>query len=367
MSTEKPKIFAELKAVPPNSIHVEAFESALRELFFIENPAMKNKSAKFQERLQKFLDVSDVKPIWVYYPWLNKAVRTVPEDIYFILRTARNRDIITTKQQNKFRSMQIGVAGLSVGSAAIQALVISGGPKKIKIADFDVTEITNLNRIRAELADVGVNKTEVAAKSVWAIDPFAELELYEQGLTAENLEHFISKPRLDIFIDEIDDIDLKVRSRLLSRQNKIPVLMATDNGDAVILDVERFDQEPQREILHGLFGKIEPEKLAKLDYKQWLELATKIINPEYLTESMQDSLLKIGKEISAVPQLGSTASIAGAAIAFAVRKIANNEPMPSGRYLISLEEKLVPEYNSPQSVELRMKKTIAFKNLFPKK
>jgi len=66
---------------------------------------------------------------------------------------------------------------------------------------------------------------------------------------------------------------------------------------------------------------------------------------------MQDSLLEIGRLIAAVPQLGSTASIAGSAIAFAARRIANNQEMPSGRYIFSLEEKLIPNYSDPAENE----------------
>ena len=101
--------------------------------------------------------------------------------------------------------------------------------------------------------------------------------------------------------------------------------MATDNGNSVILDVERFDQEPNRAIFHGLVGEMRATDVENLSYKDWLQLATKIVGAEYLTERMQDSLVEIGHAISAVPQLGTTAAIAGSSVAYVIRRIANRQ------------------------------------------
>ena len=109
-----------------------------------------------------------------------------------------------------------------------------------------------------------------------------------------------------------------------------------------------------------------PEELKNLDYRAWLKMSTQIVSPNYLTEKMQDSLLEIGKTISAVPQLGTTASMAGAAISYAVRRIANNQDMPSGRYTIGLEEKFIHNFSSPASIAKRAEKTADFLNKFEK-
>lgn len=364
----KPVIFQKKEEVPPGATIIEAFEGAIRELFYVENPKYKGKKTPEVElEISSFLEKFAKKDSWIYYPAVKAAVHTVNEDLYFKLRTTRNRNIITAEEQKKYRDVKVGVAGLSVGSAAISALVMSGGPKVIKISDFDVIEISNLNRIKASLLDVGKNKISVAAEGIWALDPFAELHLYSEGINRENIKDFIlGEPKLDIMVDEMDSLDIKVLIRFICKENKIPVLMATDNGDGVILDIERFDLEPDREIFHGLIGNIHEEELNNLDFRKWLSLATKIVGPEYLTERMQDSLLEIGKSVSAVPQLGPTASLAGAAIAFSVRQIANKSDLPSGRYLFGLEEELIPKYNEPDSVEKRKMKANQFKETFGK-
>lgn len=344
MALEKPKVFGSREEAPADAGVIDAFSGALEELFFIEHPNLKKAMPEAKAPLDDFLKNNGIKGIWIYFPWKNAVVRTLPEELYFKLRTARNRHIIREEEQKNYRAAKAGIAGLSVGSGVFSALVISGGPKTMKIADFDVIEVTNLNRIRANLLDVGQNKTEVAAKQIWELDPFADLYLYDKGLNRENLEEFIlggaGSPRLDIFIDEMDSLDLKVLARLVCKKNKVPTLMATDNGDGIILDIERFDLEPERPIFHGLVGEMKAQDLQNLDFKKWLELATKIVGPTYLTERMKESLPEIGKSIAGVPQLGSTAALSGAAVSLVARRLANGYPTPSGRYLFDMEEKM---------------------------
>jgi hypothetical protein len=364
---EKPVFFPNKSEIPANARIVDAYSGAVEELFFIKNPKFKKSMPEAEARLKQFLETGNFPGMWIYFPWSNTAVHTVDEESYFLLRTSRNRNIITADEQIKYRGLSVGIAGLSVGSCILNALTVSGGPQQIKIADFDTLEISNLNRIRGNITQVGQNKTHIAAQAVWELDPFAKLDLFEKGLTIENLSDFLfGQPKLDVFIDEMDSLDLKIHARISCKQHKVPVLMATDNGDGIILDIERFDLEPDRPLFHGLIEDIKPEELKHIDYKVWLKLATRIVGPDYLTERMQDSLLVIGKELPAVPQLGTTASLAGTAMAFALRRIANQQELPSGRYTLGLEEKLIPNYSSQELVLKRKEHTGQFKESFSK-
>lgn len=363
MKDSRPLIFRakDVRKISPEAKRIDAFHGALRELFRIDNPRLSNFAAKRSHQFKQFADQHKNLGVWIYYPWCNKVVHCLPEELYFKVRTARNRNIITLEEQQKYRETKIGIAGLSVGSAILSALVVSGGPKVIKIADYDVIEVSNLNRIAAKLTDVGLNKAMVAARQVWELDPFADLRVWERGLNRRNLEDFIvGEPALKIFVDEMDNLGLKIFARQICKRRRIPVLMGTDNGDAVILDVERFDLEPRRPIFHGSLKNIPLSKLRDIGFKKWLQLSTKIIGPEYMTERLQQSMLEIGKTIPAVPQLGPTASIAGAAVAFAVRKIASGREMPSGRYVISLEEKLIEDYRRLKQKKMRTSNTRKF-------
>ncbi len=319
---------------------MDVMHSALGELFFIEHPEV-SKSAADTSVVESFIREHTDAGVWVYYPWRDVAVHTPSDALYHRLRTARNRNLITPTEQERYRAATVGIAGLSVGSAALGALVATGGPQHIKIADPDILEITNLNRIRATLLDVGESKVTIAARAAWEVDPFITLEQWPAGVTHDTLQQFMGSPRLDVFVDEMDDIKMKLRSRVVCQELGIPVVMVTDNGDSIIIDVERFDQEPGRPIFHGRVHFAEAE-LEHITREKFIAMANEIIDPKYFTMRQWDSITQIGKTLSGVPQLGTAAVMAGAAVAYVVRRITNDLPMPSGRYVMGLESAFTP-------------------------
>lgn len=362
-SIAKPVAYLSRADVPAGARVLDIFESATRELFFIENPQIRKDDPSAGELIQAFARDQHLSEVWMYYPWLTLAVHMPGEDMYFRLRTARNRNLITEDEQRAYRSASVGIAGLSVGSAAAAMLVMTGGPKTLKLADADIVETTNLNRIRAKLPDIGTNKVDIAAREAWELDPFMDIHLWREGVSRDNLSTFITgEPKLDVFIDEMDDIEMKIAARLMCRELRIPVLMATDNGDGAILDVERYDEEPGLEIFHGRLGSPIPE--GKIEKKDSIRMAITVIDPAYFTERQQDSILAIGRTLGGVAQLGTAASVAGAAIAFAVRRIMTKQPLPSGRYVMSPEEQIIPKYNEDAERERRWTRTQEFADTF---
>ena len=79
---------------------------------------------------------------------------------------------------------------------------------------------------------------------------------------------------------------------------------------------------------------------------------------------MQQSLLEMGKTIVSWPQLGGAALLNGSAVAYCVRKILSKESLESNRAIISLDEKLIPDYNSLKEVEKRRAIANDFKKMF---
>ncbi|MBI2507215.1 MAG: hypothetical protein HYW09_01225, partial [Candidatus Niyogibacteria bacterium] len=91
-----------------------------------------------------------------------------------------------------------------------------------------------------------------------------------------------------------------------------------------------------------------------------------IVGAEAHTPRMLESLLELGKTIAGVPQLGSAASLAGAVISYAVRKIACGDALPSGRYEISVDEKITEGYATPEGVAQRAESLKSFLEKFGK-
>ena len=129
--------------------------------------------------------------------------------------------------------------------------------------------------------------------------------------------------------------------------------MATDNGDNAIIDVERFDLEPNRKLFHG---RIEESKLLSvgenLGMTERIRLASAIVGAD-ITPRTRMSLTMVGTKIPAWPQLGNAATLSGVAVSYVSRRILTGLSMPSGRYEVSLDEKLDPTYFRGSSVQER--------------
>ena len=167
------------------------------------------------------------------------------------LRLDRNRNKLTRAEQARERTLRIGVVGLSAGHSIAHVLAMEGLAGEIRLADFDTLELSNLNRIPASVLDLGVNKAVVAARRIAEIDPYLRVVVEPEGVTRENLGAFLDG--LDVVIEECDSLDMKFLVREAARDRRIPVIMET--SDRGVLDVERFDLEPDRPIFHGLLGR----------------------------------------------------------------------------------------------------------------
>ena len=204
-----------------------------------------------------------------------------------------------------------------------------------RIADHDTIEITNLNRMRALLPDVGFRKVAVAAQEIWELDPFAEVDAWTSVDFGES-DAFAHGST--VVIDEIDNIGMKVALRHSAKAAHVPVVMGTDNGEGVILDVERFDLEPDHPIFHGRVSLDSvPQNLSREEFGR---LASQIIDPNLFTERQAAAVAALGKTLPSISQLGTAATVAGAVVAYAVRLIATGQPLASGRYILAPETAL---------------------------
>src|SRR6478609_495627 len=69
------------------------------------------------EQLQPALTPADLcaAPRWAWYPWRRTLVAVLGPLPFRRLRLDRNRNKITTVEQDAFRTLRIGIVGLSVG------------------------------------------------------------------------------------------------------------------------------------------------------------------------------------------------------------------------------------------------------------
>ena len=271
---------------------------------------------------------------WVYYPWRRALVRLMGPKTFDHLRLARNRHKITKREQNRLRSLKIGIVGVSAGHSIAHVLAMEGLAGELRLADFDQIELTNLNRIPTGVVDLGLNKALSAARRIAEIDPYLKVQTFTSGLTLENIDEFMEG--LDLVVEECDSLDMKVLVREVARRKRLPVIMET--SDRGVLDVERFDEEPDRPLFHGLVGDVDFKSLSDLSTEQKGPFVIRILGARDLSARGAASLLELGSTISGWPQLASEVTLGGASVATAVRRFGLGLPLPSGRVRIDLDE-----------------------------
>jgi tRNA A37 threonylcarbamoyladenosine dehydratase len=346
---------------------IDDYEEEQLELFGVKNPSKVYTPTFKQEFKESYDNLQKQKPLyqdgkWVFFPWLSKLVHILNEEDFQLVRTARNKNLINAEEQDKFYNSTVGIGGLSVGSSVAFALALQGGAKHMRLADMDRLALSNTNRILTGVDNLGVLKVEMAARRIYEINPYADIQTFPEGLTKDNLDKFTEG--LDVMIDEIDNLAVKYLIREHCQKRGIPIVMAADNGDNAVVDVERRDQDKNIPFFHDRMGEVSYEMLSTLDKFGIGKYITKLVGPENVTERMQQSLLEMGKTIVSWPQLGGAALINGAAVAYSVRRILNNQPLISNRSLVVMDAMLDPTYNTPEEISRREKITEGFRKIF---
>jgi ThiF family len=274
--------------------------------------------------------------VWAWFPWRRTLVALPGRRPFRRLRLDRNRNKITQPEQDAFERLTIGVIGLSVGHAIAHTLAQEGLCGRLRLADFDSIELSNLNRIPATVLDLGVNKAVVVARRIAELDPYLDTTVFPTGLTEENIQAFFEG--LDLVVEECDSLDIKLRVRAEARKRGIPVLMET--SDRGLFDVERFDDEPDRQLFHGLLGDIDPASLEGLSTTDKAPHVMRILQTGQLSPRMAASMAEINHTVSTWPQLAGDVQLGGATVAAAVRRFGRGEPLQSGRIRIDLDAQL---------------------------
>ncbi len=103
----------------------------------------------------------------------------------------RTQMLLGTKTLNLIKKKKIIIFGVGgVGGFAAEALV-RAGIQTIALVDYDVVDITNINRqITALHSTVGRNKAEVMEERIRDINPEAVVNAYVEMLTQDNIEDF---------------------------------------------------------------------------------------------------------------------------------------------------------------------------------
>lgn len=273
---------------------------------------------------------------WVYYPW-RRSVLVLPGPRTFrAIRLDRNRNKLTRAEQEKLSTVTVGVVGQSVGHAIAYTLAQEGVCGALRLADFDELELSNLNRVPATLFDIAVNKAIVTARRIAELDPFLPVEVRGGGVDAETADEFVEG--LGIVVEECDSLDIKLLIRESARRRRLPLIMET--SDRGLLDVERFDLEPDRVPFHGLLGDTAAEQLRGLSTRDKAPYVVGLLGARDLSARMAGSLVEVGETLNSWPQLSGDVVLGAASVATAIRRIGLGRPLRSGRTRVDVEQAL---------------------------
>jgi tRNA threonylcarbamoyladenosine dehydratase len=330
-----------LATLHPELVRVDTYRQNLEDLFLLRNPKYrydKNYASDFDAFYRDLAGAKSEPELgaWFYFPWINTLVHYLEDEFHQELRTGRNKNLINQEEQNSYYHATVAVLGMSVGSHVAATIAMNGGAKHLRLADPDIISGDNLNRIRTGYPNVGVKKAIVVARQVLEMNPYADIQLYSEGITEANADEILENAT--VIVEEMDNPFFKIKTREIAREKGIPVVMGTDNGDGVIVDVERFDLDGTRPVLHGKIGSMTSSDFKNIAPKDLPKIAAKIAGADIAVPRMLESVAEVGKSLYSWPQLGTAANMCGTVMAYLARRIICRDPsIRSGRYQVNLD------------------------------
>lgn len=334
----------------PNIKVFDQFRGQVEELIKCRNPKTDFKNENIDKFVEGYLgnNFMDAMGVWIYYPWSNQLVHSLDKDEFIEIRTNRNQYKITREETEILSRKKIGIAGLSVGQSIALTIALERICGEIVLADFDYLELSNLNRIESSISNLNIPKVINTARRIAELDPFIKVKCYTNGLQENNLdEFFLSGGPLDLFIEECDSLDIKILSREKAREYGIPVLM--EMNDRCTIDIERFDLDKKRPLLHGFIEGLNSSKIKGLSTEEKVPYILPMLGENTISDKLKASIMEINQTITGWPQLGSCVMLGGAVVTNVARRVLLNQFKKSGRYFIDLDQLI---HNTDEQVDI---------------
>lgn len=142
----------------------------------------------------------------------------------------REELLIGKDSLEKLQKSKVIVYGIGgVGSFVVEGLV-RAGIGYIVLVDFDVIDITNINRqIHALHSTVGKRKIDIMKERVLDINPNVKVEIFDRN-SLENEEDLINNT-YSYAVDAVDNVSTKIKLIEKAKKENIPVISAMGVGN----------------------------------------------------------------------------------------------------------------------------------------
>lgn len=143
----------------------------------------------------------------------------------------RNLGFINQEEQERLTVSTVAIAGAGGDGGELALALAQMGVGRFHIADPEAFEIDNLNRqMGASFKTIGQNKATVIARMIKDINPAADVMVFTDGITADNLDAFVAGSDLVIDETEYTQHELGIMLARCARRHRLPVLMTLNIG-----------------------------------------------------------------------------------------------------------------------------------------
>jgi len=165
----------------------------------------------------------------------------------------------------RLAASHVAIVGCGGLGSNVAAMLLRSGVGELTLIDFDVVDVSNLNRQLFFRDQIGRFKTEALAETLLRITPDAKLHLVRCCVTASELVELVS--RADVVVEAVDRADVKamIANTLMRERPDLPLVGASglagfDSANAIV--TERIadtyylvgDQESDVTRGHSLFA-----------------------------------------------------------------------------------------------------------------
>ncbi len=121
----------------------------------------------------------------------------------------------------KLKKAKVCILGLGGLGSNVAVLLARAGIGYLKLVDFDVVEVSNLNRQQYRISHIGIKKTEAIKSIIKEINPFVEIEVLNKKVDRENILSVVGD--VEIVVEAFDVAETKAMAieELLTNGNKI--------------------------------------------------------------------------------------------------------------------------------------------------
>lgn len=201
-------------------------------------------------------------------------------DAYYQELIVRNQHFISTRTQDKLRSLKVFIGGCGTGGGACAEPLARLGVENFMLADSGAYELSNLNRQCAYVSNIGENKSTHVLKILKGINPFIQAKAFPEGVTPDNARELVDWA--DLIVDAVDvtsqeSIDMKIAIHEYAKLFKKPVFSPLDPGFCNC----GIGFDYRKEKMQVLDGRLASAKSARHPFKAWFNILPPYMIPAH--------------------------------------------------------------------------------------